>query len=110
MRGLATGSLYAGLLLSLLGLVAVMVDSLLGGSSAANLARLVAGLVMLAEGTPLALNWRRARQLLTERLLEKLGRSGRMWRWLVGPLLIVLALVFLGFGALEVLRAAQSWL
>jgi hypothetical protein len=40
-------------------------------------------------------------------VLVRLGR-GRFWRFLIGPVLLVYGLVVVGFGCLEVVRAAQN--
>jgi hypothetical protein len=55
----------------------------------------------------LASDWRRARRDAVGLLLVRLGR-GRFWRFVLGPVLLVYGLVALGFGGLELVRAAQG--
>lgn len=104
-------------------LVLANVDSLIGGGTGGRIVRLVAGLLMLAEGLMLTLDGSRpwappGRRLVKAHLLERLygidgtakatTLSGRLLagtiRLVLGQALFILGLVLVGFGALELTR------
>lgn len=112
-----------GLGLAAVCLVLANVDSLIGGGIGARVVRLVAGLLMLAEGLMLTLDGSRpwappGRRLVKAHLLERLygidgsakatSISGRLVtgtiRLVLGQALFILGLVLVGFGALELTR------
>jgi hypothetical protein len=96
-----------GFVAAVVALILANADSLLGHGSASLVIRLAAGLVMVAEGLLLVLDRWRARRLLVDHLLRRFGR-GRFWRVLVTPVVYVLALAFVGFGVVELVRAGQN--
>ncbi len=115
---LAARLLAFGIGLAAVGLVLANVDSLLGDGTGARIVRLSAGLVLLFEGLALTLDGSRpwvphGRRLVRDLLLERfyggattaLGRllTGT-FRLVLGPLLFVLGLVLVGFGAVELTR------
>ncbi len=104
-------------------LVLANVDSLIGGGNGARTVRLVAALVLLAEGLVLTLDGARpwappGRRLVKAYLLERLyGIDGNgtglsfgsrllagTIRVVLGQVLFVLGLVLVGFGVLELTR------
>lgn len=86
----------------------VWLDFLLNDGRGASLVRLASGLVLTAEGLFVATDRWGSRRLLVERLLRRLGRRGRLWRFAFGPSLFAVAVAFLALGAIELVRAAQS--
>lgn len=120
---LAARLLTSGLVLAGACLVLANVDSLIGDGTGARSVRLVAALVLLAEGLVLTLDGSRpwappGRRLVKAHLLERLygidgtakaaSISGRLLtgtiRIVLGQVLFVLGLVMVGFGALELTR------
>lgn len=99
--------LLAGFVACLIGLIFAAADSALGSGSTADLARLAAGVVLVAEGLLLVLNRWGSRRTLSARLLTFLGR-GRIWRWLLDPTLYVLGIAFFAFGVIELVRAGAG--
>jgi hypothetical protein len=83
------------------------VESVLGDSGYWAIVKLLVGLVLVGEGALLATDWRRARRDAVGHVLVRMGRR-RFWRFLLGPLLLGFGLVALGFGGLELVRAAQD--
>ncbi len=106
-HAIAARALYYLLFPALAALIVAGVDSVLGGSHAANIARLVVGAVLIVEGVPLVLPQAELRRPVVDRLLVAAGR-GRLWRLLLSPTLFVLGVVFAGVGVLELLRGAQG--
>jgi hypothetical protein len=96
-----------GFFAALAALVVVAFDPVIPENGAAAVARLVVGLVLLGEGALLALRRAGARRAVVERLLRRMGRSGG-WGVLLGPLVLGAGLIFAGFGAYELVRAAET--
>ena len=82
-------------------------DRLIGDSRGATIARLVFGVVLVAEGLVLSLNRWGARRRLVERVLRTLGRH-RLWRMVFSPIVWVLGALFVVLGVTELVRAAQE--
>ncbi len=76
---------------------------MIGHSRAATIARLVAGLVLLAEGLPLALDRWGLRRAVAERFAIRGGT-----RFFLRPLLFVSGFGFAAAGVYELLRAGQD--
>ena len=99
---------YYGLLVSVLVFVAVGFDPLYGEGRTASLLRIVLGIVLLAESLLLLVHrGRDERRAVQEHLLARVGR-GKGWRFVLGPLLLVLGICFAGFGALEIVRGLRG--
>jgi len=81
----------------------VGVDGVIGHSGAASVARLVAGLVLLAEGLPLALDRRGMRRAVADRFAAR-GAA----RFVLRPALFVCGFAFAGAGVYELLHAGQD--
>jgi hypothetical protein len=68
--------------------------------------RLALGTILLGEAALLVLDHSGLRRVVADRILG--GRRGQgALRWIVMPTLVVLAVVFAGFGALMFARAVQ---
>lgn len=87
-------------------MVVANIESVLPEGGGWTAAKLVAGAVLTAEGLVLALDLGSGRVQARDRLLARLGRTGRVYRWLLGPVLLAFGFVCLGFGFLELVRTA----
>ena len=76
---------------------------MIGHSGAATVARLAAGVALLAEGLPLALDRWGLRRAVADRFA---GRGAV--RFTLRPLLFLCGFAFAGAGVYELLRAAQD--
>jgi hypothetical protein len=70
--------------------------------------KLAVGLVLVAEGAVLALDSSGARRATATRLQQRVGRTGRVYGWIVRPMLLLFGFVCLGLGALEIVNAARE--
>jgi hypothetical protein len=86
-----------------LGIVAFGVDSVIGHSRAATIARLAAGVVLLAEGFPLALDRWGLRRTVADRFA-----AGRGSRFFLRQILLLCGFGFSAAGVYELLRAGQD--
>ena len=84
------------------------IESLVPDHGGWAILKIVAGAVMLVEGAALVTDWERARRGALDRLLAALKRRGRLYRWLLGPVLLVFGCVSAGFGVLELVRGTQD--
>jgi hypothetical protein len=83
-------------------------EPLFGGSRPAAAVRLALGVVLVGEAAMIMLTRGRARRReLLEDILARVGRS-RFWRFLLGPMLVVLGVIFAGFGGLEIARGLRG--
>jgi hypothetical protein len=99
---------YYGLLASLVIMVLVAFEPLFGGSKAAAGVRVFLGAVLLAEACMIMLvRGRQQRRELLEGVLARVGRH-RLWRFVLGPTLLVVGVIFAGFGGLEVARGLRG--
>ena len=98
---------YYGLWAAFAGLGVVMFEPLVGGGAPGATVRGVAGAALALEAAALLVERWHLRPLLVDRLLGRTGRR-RARRRLLGLVLLALGIVFAGFGALELVRAAQS--
>ena len=95
--------LQYGFYVALGGIVVLAVDALIGHSRPATIARLVAGVVLLAEGLPLALDRWGLRRSVAERFAARGGT-----RFFLRPLLFLSGFGFSAAGVYELLRAGQD--
>ena len=99
---------YYGLLLSIVAFVAVGFDPLYGDGRTASAVLIVLGLVLVGEAALLVFpRGRDGRRALQEHLLARIGRA-RIWRFVLGPMLLAIGVVFAGFGALELVRGLRG--
>jgi hypothetical protein len=100
--------LYYGLFVALVCLVLVWFDAVYGDSAGWDVLRLFLGTVLIVEGAALALQRRsKGRREFHEYFLARLGRHPR-WRFLLGPTLVVLGVVFAGVGGLALARGLRG--
>jgi len=95
--------LQYGFYLALAGIVVAGVDGVIGHSGVATVARLAAGVVLLAEGLPLALDRWGLRRAVADRFAAR-GAA----RFALRPLLFLCGFAFAGAGVYELLRAGQD--
>ena len=95
--------LHYGFYLALAGIVVVGVDAVIGHGRPATIVRLVSGVVLLAEGLPLALDRWGLRRGVAERFA-----AGAGVRFFLRLLLFLSGFAFSAAGVYELLRAGQD--
>jgi hypothetical protein len=73
-----------------------------------GLVKLVIAVAAVAEGLVLSLDWHGARRGAARLLQLRLNRPGRMFGWIVRPLLLLVGVLSLGFGAFEIVHTIQE--
>jgi hypothetical protein len=83
-------------------------ETVLPDGGAWALVKLAIALAAVAEGLALSLDWRGARRGAARLLQIRLDRPGRVAGWIIRPLLLLVGLLSLGFGAFEIVHTVQE--